>query len=312
MKSASVARQHLLDIAQLSDTRIQHIFNRARDYHQQAHEQHASQWSQPLAGYTVALLFYEASTRTRVSFELAAQRLGAHTVVIQAEASSATKGETLLDTLNTLAAMDIDAVVLRHPDDSAAEVIAQQAPAGLSIINAGAGKAAHPSQALLDVFTVQQQGMEIARTKLTIVGDVRHSRVANSNVVLWQRLGAEVRLAAPDYLQSQQASHSDLNRFASLDDALGDTDVMMMLRIQKERLPAELTLDIEDYQQHWCLNRNRLAQLPEHSVVLHPGPMNRGVEIEAEVADGPRALVLQQVRNGVFVRMGILHDCLLG
>ncbi|MCG8465012.1 MAG: aspartate carbamoyltransferase catalytic subunit [Xanthomonadales bacterium] len=310
MKPASVVRQHLLDIAQLSDSRIQHIFQRARQYHQQAHEQHASQWSQPLAGYTVALLFYEASTRTRVSFELAAKRLGAHTVVIQAEASSATKGETLLDTLNTLAAMDIDAVVLRHPDDSAAEVIAQQAPAGLSIINAGAGKAAHPSQALLDVFTVQQQGIDIANTKLTIVGDVRHSRVANSNVVLWQRLGAQVRLAAPEYFQSQQTTHQSLQRFDRLDEALPDTDVMMMLRIQKERLPATLNLDLSAYQQDWCLNQSRLQQLPAHSVVLHPGPMNRDVEISAEVADGPRALVLDQVRSGVFVRMGILHDCL--
>ena len=296
--------RHLLDIAALGDDDIQTILTHSAELQRAPRPQ-------SLAGRTVAIVFYEASTRTRVSVELAAKRLGAEVIIIQGAASSATKGESLLDTMHTLAAMDVDCIILRHPQNHAADELAVAAPPGLSIINAGDGTRAHPSQALLDVFTVQQHGVDIPSSQLTIVGDIRHSRVARSNLSLWQRLGVRnIRLAGPEQFLPDPVPPGPIEVFHHLDAALSDSDVVMMLRIQRERISGIKLPDNEDYFRHWGLNEERLRLTPDHCRVLHPGPMNRGVEITSAVADGPRSLILDQVRNGVLVRMAILNWCL--
>lgn len=320
-------QRHVIDITSLSDARINRILELSQQFEQQHPNQqqgnpqptttNTSVSEQPLAGRTIALVFYEASTRTRVSFEMAAQRLGAHVVNVQAQASSVTKGETLRDTMLTLAAMGVDCIVLRHPENHAAAELAACAPAHLSIINAGDGTYAHPSQALLDARTILNHGLSIADSTLTIVGDIRHSRVANSNLALWQRLGAKsIRIAGPKgFLPDAAAlekltSNGAISTYNNIDEALTGCDVAMMLRIQKERIANAQLPDLATYQRDWCLTPERLSLIDQDGIVLHPGPMNRGIEIDSSVADGERSKILEQVHQGVYVRMAMFYDCL--
>ena len=252
-------------------------------------------------------LFYEASTRTRVSFETAAKRLGMHVVNIGASGSSIEKGESLHDTFFTLQAMQPDFVVLRHPQEGAAAELVALAEPETHIINAGDGTAAHPTQALLDAATLIQHFGDLSTLKVVMAGDIRHSRVARSSLALLRRLGvAEIRLAGPpEFIPgSQTVAHDTV--YDNLDAALDEADVVIMLRIQKERISGLNIPAADEYHRDWGLTAKRLARAAPHCRVLHPGPINRGVEIASDVADGPQSLIRRQVRNGLFTRMALL------
>jgi len=257
-----------------------------------------------LRGRTVVTLFYEASTRTRVSFELAAKYLSCDTVGVAAAASSVTKGESLKDTARTLAAMQPDIIVLRHPRPGAAALLAREVPAG--VVNAGDGAHEHPTQALLDLFTVREAKGRIEGLKVAIIGDIAHSRVARSDIWGFSRLGARVFLAGPATLMPEAVEETGA-RVVPLGEALYDADVVIMLRLQLERQQQGLLPDLREYAAMFGLNRERLAMARPDALVMHPGPMNRGLEITPEVADGPRSLVERQVENGVAVRMAVLY-----
>jgi len=260
-----------------------------------------------LKGQLLINLFYEASTRTRVSFETAAKRLGMHVVNIGASGSSIEKGESLHDTFFTLQAMQPDFVVVRHPEEGTARDLVKLAEPGTHIINAGDGTAAHPTQALLDAATLIQHFGDLSPLKVVMAGDIRHSRVARSSLALLRRLGvAEIRLAGPaDFIPgSQTVAHDKV--FDRFEDALEGADVVMMLRIQKERISGLNIPAASDYHRDWGLTAERLALAAPGCRVLHPGPINRGVEIASEIADGPQSLIRRQVRNGLFARMALL------
>ncbi len=288
---------HLLDIASLSQPEVERLFAAAA----------APPPAGPLRGATLANLFYESSTRTRVSFELAARRLGAEVVNINASASSATKGEALPDTMLTLAAMGLDFLVVRHPLVGSVAQLAAKAPPGLHLINAGDGAHAHPSQALIDAWTLYRRRGSLDGLVLTIAGDIRHSRVARSNVVLFTMLGArEIRLAAPLELLPEPLPTGPVRVFNDFDAALAGADAVMMLRLQKERMSGVKLPAAEEYHAAWGLTAERLARAGAQCFVLHPGPINRGIEIAPEVADGEQSLILEQVANGIRMRMAIL------
>ncbi len=264
----------------------------------------------PLQGVTVANLFFEASTRTRSSFQLAAQRLGADVLNFDADKSSTRKGETLVDTLRNLEAMGASLFVVRHADDGAVQALAEAAAPGTSIINAGDGRNAHPTQGLLDMLTIRQhKGSNFAKLKVVIAGDIRHSRVARSDVHALKTLGvADLRLAAPlSLMPGDEATFANLQRFDDFDEALRECDVVMMLRLQRERMEEGLVDSLERYYRDWGLSPERLKQAAPDAIVLHPGPMNRGVEIADAVADGAQSVILEQVSNGVAVRMAVLE-----
>lgn len=264
-----------------------------------------------LAGRTVVNLFFENSTRTRTSFSLAAQRLGATVVDFQAHTSSTAKGESLLDTWRTLDAMGCHAYVVRHSDDDAVSELARQAGRHVAVINAGSGTRAHPTQALLDALTMRRRKGEWSNLRVLIVGDIRHSRVARSNIKLLKLLGVgELRTAAPAALRATDLVDQDISHFDALDPALDGCDVVMMLRLQKERMQAANIPDGDRYFQDWGLTPRRLALARPDAIVMHPGPMNRGVEIDSAVADGPQSVILEQVGNGVAVRMAVLETLL--
>ena len=270
-----------------------------------------------LRGRTVVNLFYEDSTRTRISFEAAAKRLSADVINFSAKGSSVAKGESLKDTALTLEAMGADAVVIRHPASGAAHRLAGWVRG--SVLNAGDGTHEHPTQALLDAFTIRRRlrGLEARRTgldglRVTIVGDVLHSRVARSNVLLLSTLGAEVTLAAPPTLLPLAVGSWPCAVSYDLDSELPKSDVVMMLRVQQERMTAAYFPSVREYSRRYGLDTARLRQLPEDAIVMHPGPMNRGVEIAAEVADSPRSTIVEQVANGVSVRMAVLYLLLGG
>jgi len=280
-----------------------------------------------LRGRTVVNLFYEDSTRTRTSFEAAAKRLSADVINFSAKGSSVAKGESLKDTALTLEAMGADAVVIRHP--------ASGAPRRLTgwisgrVVNAGDGTHEHPTQALLDAFTMRQRligtgagagaGAEADRRgrgldglRVTIVGDVLHSRVARSNVLLLSTLGAQVTVVAPPTLMPHAVDTWPCRSGYDLDSELRKSDVVMMLRVQQERMTAAYFPTVREYRRRYGLDTGRMALLPEHAIVMHPGPMNRGVEIAADVADSGRSTIVQQVANGVTVRMAVLYLMLGG
>jgi aspartate carbamoyltransferase catalytic subunit len=267
-----------------------------------------------LRGRTVANLFFEDSTRTRLSFEAAAKRLSADVITFTAKGSSVSKGETLKDTALTLEAMGAEVIVLRHHASGAAARLAQSGWIRASVINAGDGTHEHPTQALLDAYTLRQhfrQGAgDLAGLNVVIVGDILHSRVARSNVALLTTLGARVTLVAPPTLVpvGVQAWPCDIS--FDLDDALAQADAVMMLRVQSERMNAAYFPSAHEYSRRYGLDAARAARMPAHAVVLHPGPMNRGMEITADVADGPRSLIVDQVSNGVSVRMAVLYHVL--
>jgi aspartate carbamoyltransferase catalytic subunit len=266
-----------------------------------------------LRGRTVVNLFFEDSTRTRISFEAAAKRLSADVINFSAKGSSVAKGESLKDTALTLEAMGADAVVVRHSASGAPQRLAGWVRG--SVINAGDGAHEHPTQALLDAFTIRRRlrpGGGLDGLRVTIVGDVLHSRVARSNVSLLHTLGAEVLLVAPPTLLPVAVDTWPCSVSYDLDASLPKSDVVMMLRVQRERMNAAYFPSVREYSRRYGLDAPRLAQLPDWAIVMHPGPMNRGVEIAAEVADSPRSTVVEQVANGVSVRMAVLYLLLGG
>jgi aspartate carbamoyltransferase catalytic subunit len=268
-----------------------------------------------LRGKTVINLFFEDSTRTRTSFELAAKRLSADLINFSAKGSSVSKGEGLKDTAQTLAAMGADAVVIRHPSSGAAQLLAESDWIDAAILNAGDGTHEHPSQALLDAFTMRKRlhggasrGTALDGLRVTIVGDILHSRVARSNVWLLATLGAEVRLVAPATLLPTGIDAWPASVGYDLDDAIAaDPDVVMMLRIQAERMNAAFFPNTREYSREWGLDTERVERLRADTMVMHPGPMVRGLEISAAAADSPRSTVLEQVANGVSIRMAVLY-----
>jgi aspartate carbamoyltransferase catalytic subunit len=258
-----------------------------------------------LRGKTVINLFLEPSTRTRTSFEIAAKRLSADAVNISGSGSSTTKGETLLDTARNLDAMSPDVVVVRHSQAGAAEMLAKQLRAG--IVNAGDGAHEHPTQALLDCSTIRAHKGKLAGLDVAICGDIRHSRVARSNIWALTKLGARVRVAAPRTLLAPGLTEMGASVHERIEPAIEGADVVMMLRIQKERMGGGLFPNTREYSRYFGLNQRRLALAKPDAIVMHPGPLNRGVEIDPAVADGPRAVILDQVARGVAVRMAVLY-----
>lgn len=269
-----------------------------------------------LRGKTVVNLFFENSTRTRISFEVAAKRLSADVINFSADTSSVSKGESLKDTAQTLEALGADAIVIRHPLSGAPKLLAEQNWITASVINAGDGSHEHPTQALLDALTIRQGfglTQDLAGLKVLIVGDIRHSRVARSNILLLNLLGANVTVAGPQTLIPIGVDEMGAIVSNSFEEALSSKpDVVMMLRVQKERMQGEFFSSTEAYSKAWSLEGERLNMVGKNSLILHPGPMNRGFEISSEAADDPRSQVLRQVSNGVAVRMAVLYRCLSG
>ncbi len=274
-----------------------------------------------LRGKTVVNLFFEDSTRTRISFEVAAKRLSADVINFAAKGSSVSKGESLKDTAQTLEAMGADAVVIRHHASGAAHTLAHSGWINGSIVNAGDGTHEHPTQALLDAYTLRESvhqsaaiGKGLDGLKVAIVGDIAHSRVARSNLYLLQSLGAEVHLVAPATLLPGALAKKASSYSYSLDESIASHrfDAIMMLRVQSERMAASFFPSEREYSKIWGLNSERLARLGEDTRVMHPGPMNRGLEIDATSADSKKSLILRQVANGVSVRMAVLYELMAG
>jgi aspartate carbamoyltransferase catalytic subunit len=265
-----------------------------------------------LRGRTVVNLFFEDSTRTRISFEAAAKRLSADVINFSAKGSSVSKGESLKDTALTLEAMGADAVVIRHGASGAPHTLAYSGWIGGAVVNAGDGTHEHPTQALLDAFTMRRHLNELQGRSIVIVGDVLHSRVARSNVLLLSTLGAKVTLVAPPTLLPVGIEGWPCEFSYDLDASINGADAVMMLRVQRERMNAAFFPSVREYTRRYGLDGDRMARLPEHAIVMHPGPMNRGLEITAEVADSDRAVIVEQVSNGVSVRMAVLYLLLGG
>lgn len=263
-----------------------------------------------LRGRTVVNLFYEDSTRTRTSFELAAKRLSADVINFSAKGSSVSKGESLKDTALTLQAMGADGVVIRHSASGAAHRLANWVDG--SVLNAGDGTHEHPTQALLDAFTMRDRLGTLEGLRVAIVGDILHSRVARSNVLLLTTLGAHVTLVAPPTLLPVSVATWSCEVSYDLDEVLPTSDVVMMLRVQAERMRDSFFPSVREYSRHYGLDGERLARMPENALVMHPGPMVRGMEVSAEVADSPRCTVTEQVANGVSLRMAVLYLLLGG
>ena len=269
-----------------------------------------------LRGKTVVNLFYENSTRTRISFEIAAKRLSADVINFDAQSSSTSKGESLKDTAQTLEALGAAAIIVRHPMSGAAHSLANRGWVSASIINAGDGRHEHPTQALLDAMTIRQlknSGNDLSGIKVLIVGDIEHSRVARSNMLLLSLLGASVSVAGPATLVPDGIEAMGAKVYKSFDEALDEKpDVVMMLRVQLERMQKDDTFSTRDYIANWSLDQTRLGLLGKETVIMHPGPMNRGLEISNQAANDPRSAVLRQVENGLAVRMAVLHRVLSG
>ncbi|MSO36813.1 MAG: aspartate carbamoyltransferase catalytic subunit [Acidimicrobiia bacterium] len=260
-----------------------------------------------LRGKTVANLFYEDSTRTRLSFETAAKRLSADTMTFTVTSSSVKKGESLLDTVKTIEAMGIDALVVRHSAAGAPHRIAGWVDA--SVVNAGDGRHEHPTQALLDAFTLRRhRGPSLDGARIAVVGDVRNSRVARSGIECWTRLGAQVLVVGPPTLMPENLDGWPVTVHSNLDDVLGEIDVAYILRVQQERLGPAILPSLREYYTRYGLTAQRAEQMKPDALVMHPGPMIRGPEIATEVADGPRSLIREQVSNGIAVRMAVLWE----
>lgn len=258
-----------------------------------------------LRGKTVINLFYEASTRTRTSFEIAGKRLSADTINISASTSSVVKGETLLDTARNLEAMNPDVIVIRHSAAGAPHMLAGMVKQ--SIINAGDGAHEHPTQALLDMMTIRAKKGRIENLNIAIVGDIAHSRVARSNIYGLKKMGAQVAVAGPATMIPRDIEQMGVSVYSSLDEAIKDVDVIMMLRIQIERQHQNVFPSLREYAQRFCLSKKNISLAKDDVLVMHPGPINRGVEISPDIADGPYSVILDQVTNGVAVRMALLY-----
>jgi aspartate carbamoyltransferase catalytic subunit len=259
-----------------------------------------------LRGKTIINLFYEASTRTRTSFEIAAKRLSADTINISSSTSSVVKGETLIDTARNLEAMNPDIIVIRHSAAGAPHLLASLVKQ--SIINAGDGAHEHPTQALLDMMTIKEKKGKISGLKVAIIGDIEHSRVARSNIYGLSKMGARVVLAGPATMLPRNIEQMGVDVYTNMKDAIIDADVVMMLRIQLERQKQSIFPSLREYSQHYCLNRNNIKLAKKDVIVMHPGPINRGVEISPDIADDPSySVILDQVNKGVAVRMALLY-----
>jgi aspartate carbamoyltransferase catalytic subunit len=303
--------RHLLTLETLTRGQIERLLDRAQSYVRPLGAR--PPMSQALAGATVANLFTEPSTRTRVSFELAAKRLGAQVVNLEVQLSSRVKGESMLDTVYTLQSLYVDAFVIRDAEAGVPEVVAANVAPHVSVLSAGEAHVSHPTQGLLDALTVYQRKQRFAGLIVVIVGDIRHSRVARSAWQAFSRLGVtDLRIAAPPSLMPEAAEFADCTRHTRLESALKGADVIMMLRIQKERFVAADVPDGEQYFAAWGLTRERLSLARPDAIVMHPQPMNRGIEIASDVADGPQSVIRDQVRNGVAVRMAVLAEVLAG
>ncbi|MDI6709393.1 MAG: aspartate carbamoyltransferase catalytic subunit [Bacillota bacterium] len=304
----SLSFRHLLGLEGVSREEITLILDTARPMKQVITREIKK--VPPLRGRTVATVFYEPSTRTRASFELAAKYLSADTVSISAGSSSVTKGESLADTARTIQAMGADAVVLRHPMSGAASYLSRFVKA--AVINAGDGMHEHPSQALLDMFTIREAKGSLDGLRVAVVGDILHSRVARSNIWGLTTMGASVFVSGPPTMLPPGLERMGATVCADLDECLDGADVVMVLRLQTERQRQGLLPSLREYAALWGVNRDRLALAKPDALLLHPGPMNRGVEITSEVADGPQSVIREQVTNGVAVRMAVLYLLLLG
>ena len=296
-------RKDLLGLDELSAQEIVHILDTAQGF---AEVSTRSIKKVPaLRGKVVALMFFEDSTRTRMSFELAASRLSADTIVFSAKGSSVTKGETTLDTIRNIEAMGVDVFVIRHSQPGAAHLLARKVSG--SIVNAGDGPHEHPTQALLDIYTMRQRLGRIEGLKVAIVGDIAHSRVARSNILGLRKLGAEVVVVGPPTLVPGAIKAMGCQISHSLDEVLSEVNVINMLRIQFERFSTNLFPTAREYNRLYGLNTERLKLCRKDVLIMHPGPINRGMEITSEVADGPNSCVLQQVTNGLAIRMAVLY-----
>jgi aspartate carbamoyltransferase catalytic subunit len=296
-------RKDILDMESLSVAEIQLILDTAQSMKEIS--ERPIKKVPALRGKTIILFFYEASTRTRMSFDIAAKRLSADSLSITTSMSSLEKGETLLDTAKNLEAMKPDVVVLRHSHAGAPHFLGRRLKA--SVINAGDGAHAHPSQALLDMLTVRQRKGRLEGLKIAIIGDITHSRVARSDCIGFTKMGARVVLAGPRTLMPAGIENLGVAVAPDVDTAIADADVVMMLRIQKERQKGFGLASEREYALHFGLNARRLQGAKPDVLVMHPGPINRGVEIAPDVADGPWSIILEQVTNGVAVRMALLY-----
>ena len=296
-------RKHLLDIESLTAEELTTVLDTAREF--KAVGERDIKKVPALQGKTVVNFFVEPSTRTRVSFELSAKRLSADIINFSTDASSFQKGESLKDTARTLEALNADIIVIRHKAAGAPHFLARFLKA--HVVNAGDGAHEHPTQALLDVFTIREKKGDIAGLNVTILGDILFSRVARSNLWALRKLGANVTLCGPSTLVPRVFEQMGCRVTYDLDDALANADVINLLRIQHERQRKTMFPSIDEYARLFGLNRARLAKAKPDALIMHPGPMNRGVEIESELADGDQAMILEQVTNGIAVRMAVLY-----
>lgn len=304
----SFRHKHVLGIDQLSVDDIHHILNTARSLKDISNR--SIKKVPTLRGRTVVNLFFEPSTRTRLSFEVAAKRMSADTFNISASTSSATKGETLIDTARNIEAMNPDIVIMRHSYSGAPHMLAKYIDT--SIINAGDGTHEHPSQSLLDMLTVLDHKESIRGLKIAILGDISHSRVARSNILGFTKLGATVFIAGPRTFIPPEIEHLGARICPSISAAIEDADVVMALRIQKERQNDPLIPSLREYATYFGITNSRLSNAKHDALIMHPGPINRGVEMSPDVADGPRSVILDQVTNGVAIRMALLYLVLGG
>ena len=296
--------KNFLCISDLSRQEVENLLKRALFF----------KTKQKLPSYSphiLANLFYESSTRTRTSFEVAAKRLSIDVINIDLSTSSETKGEVIWDTLQTLSAMGISFFVIRHSEERLPARLAQGLGDSAHVINAGDGKNAHPSQAMLDLMTIVEHKPNLSALKIAIVGDIKHSRVANSLQCLFKLMGVEeLVLVAPSSWQPEIVYHGQVT--AELSEGIKDADVVISLRVQKERLTDHEQFDLMTYRERYALTANRMRQAKHDAIVMHPGPINRGVEIDSDVADSPQSVILQQVQNGVYMRMAILESLIRG
>lgn len=302
--------RHLVSIRDLSKDSALNLLSVAQDMSQV--NDRSIKKLPTLRGRTVVNLFFENSTRTRISFEIAAKRLSADVINVSADSSSISKGESLKDTAQTLEALGADCIVLRHPSSGAAHQLATMGWISSAVVNAGDGTHEHPTQALLDALTMQQQfGDDLSDLRVLIVGDIRHSRVARSNALLLTLLGAKVELAGPSSLLPLELAALGVQLSNDFDQSLTKSpDVVMMLRVQKERMLENFQNSESDYIKQWSLSSARLSGVSKNSIIMHPGPINRGLEISSQAAEDSRSRILQQVTNGLAVRMAVLYQVL--
>ncbi len=297
--------KHFLTTEGLSQALLQNILDRAESFASVG--ERAVKKVPLLRGKTIANLFFEPSTRTRTTFELAAKRLSADILNLNISTSATSKGETLSDTLHTLEAMHCDMFVVRHANSGAAHYIATQVAPHISVINAGDGRHAHPTQAMLDMFTIRRHKKTFDNLRVAIVGDILHSRVARSEIHALSTLGVlEIRIIAPQTLIPKDVENLGVQIFHDMDEGLNGADVVMMLRLQKERMRGALLPSENEYFQRYGLTSKRLEKAKSDVIVMHPGPINRGVEIASDVADGEHSVILQQVSHGIAVRMAVM------